>query len=327
VRMWVFEETVDGQPLSGIINSRHENVKYLPGIALPDTLVATPDLPSLGEWADIFVFVLPHQFLLPACRTLRQQRAKFRSGAYAVHPRGAGRRRRRRGGGGGGGGGLVLLSDLIRQQLEVDCAVLMGANLAPEVAQETFCEATVGSRDPSRARELKALFETNYFRIGTTSDEVGVELCGALKNVVATGAGFCDGLGYGDNTKAAIIRLGLMEMMKFMRTFYASKGVQDRTFFESCGIADLVTTCYGGRNRRLAEAFVKTGKPISQLEDELLNGQKLQGPQTAAEVYTGLQAADRLAEFPLMAAVHLICERRLAPENREPTTAAGLKLQ
>uniref|UniRef100_A0A1I8IXY4 Glycerol-3-phosphate dehydrogenase [NAD(+)] n=1 Tax=Macrostomum lignano TaxID=282301 RepID=A0A1I8IXY4_9PLAT len=303
VRMWVFEETVDGQPLSGIINSRHENVKYLPGIALPDTLVATPDLPSLGEWADIFVFVLPHQFLLPACRTLRQQRAKFRSGAYAVSLIKGIHAARRRRGGGGAGGGLVLLSDLIRQQLEVDCAVLMGANLAPEVAQETFCEATVGSRDPSRARELKALFETNYFRIGTTSDEVGVELCARAEKC-------------GGHWGRLLRRPGLRGQHQGGHHPVGPDGNdEDRTFFESCGIADLVTTCYGGRNRRLAEAFVKTGKPISQLEDELLNGQKLQGPQTAAEVYTGLQAADRLAEFPLMAAVHLICERRLAPEK------------
>lgn len=91
-----------------------------------------------------------------------------------------------------------------------------------------------------------------------------------------------DGLGLGDNTKAAVIRLGLMEMIKFVDVFYP--GSKLSTFFESCGVADLITTCYGGRNRRVSEAFVKTGKTIKQLEDELLNGQKLQGPFTAEEV-------------------------------------------
>lgn len=136
----------------------------------------------------------------------------------------------------------------------------------------------------------------------------------SFQNIVAVGAGFCDGLGFGDNTKAAVIRLGLMEMIAFARLFCTAGSVSPATFLESCGVADLITTCYGGRNRKIGEAFAKTGKvsirfaryiasnywlpqldmsdgenasylqSIEQLEKEMLNGQKLQGPATAAEV-------------------------------------------
>ena len=120
------------------------------------------------------------------------------------------------------------------------------------------------------------------FRVTVVKDTNIVEICGALKNIVACAAGFCDGLKMGDNTKAAIIRLGLKEMIKYGDTFYP--GGDHATYFESCGVADLITTCYGGRNRKVSEAFVVRKKSVAELETEMLNGQKLQGPETAAEV-------------------------------------------
>merc|ERR1712226_1283939 len=99
-------------------------------------------------------------------------------------------------------------------------------------------------------------------------------------------------------------------MIRFCKTFYAD-GLRVSTFFESCGVADLITTCYGGRNRRVSEAFVKTGKTIEELETEMLNGQKLQGYQTCEEVVNMLNLNGYIDRFPLFHAVNLIYKREL----------------
>jgi glycerol-3-phosphate dehydrogenase (NAD+) len=93
-----------------------------------------------------------------------------------------------------------------------------------------------------------------------------------------------------------------MEMIKYAHKF--GDNPQESTFLESCGLADLITTCYGGRNRRCSEAYVLTGKSIEQLEKEMLNGQRLQGPETAAEVNFMLKAKGLEDEFPLFTSVH-----------------------
>lgn len=85
-------------------------------------------------------------------------------------------------------------------------------------------------------------------------------------------------------------------MVRFSKTF-SGEDIQIETFFESCGVADLITTCYGGRNRKVSEAFVTSGKTIEELEKEMLNGQKLQGPQTADEVYHMLKVNGHVDRF------------------------------
>jgi len=134
----------------------------------------------------------------------------------------------------------------------------MGANIGHEVAAEQFCETTIGYDVEANGRLFQELFHMSFFRVSIQPDVAGVEICGALKNIVAIAAGFCDGLRLGTNTKAAIIRIGLMEMIKFAKTFFSN--VKSETFFQSCAIGDLITTCFAGRNRRVAEAFIKTGK-------------------------------------------------------------------
>ncbi|XP_077460969.1 glycerol-3-phosphate dehydrogenase [NAD(+)], cytoplasmic isoform X2 [Stigmatopora argus] len=272
VKMWVFEEMVNGHKLTEIINSDHENVKYLPGHKLPANVLAVPDLVEASCDADILVFVIPHQFIGKACDTMK---GKIKTDALGISLiKGVDE----------GPNGLKLISDVIQEKLGIAMSVLMGANIANEVADEKFCETTIGCKNENHGALLKELMQTSNFRVTVVQEHDVVEICGALKNIVAVGAGFCDGLGFGDNTKAAVIRLGLMEMIAFARIFCTAGTVSSATFLESCGVADLITTCYGGRNRKVAEAFAKTGKSIETLEKEMLNGQKLQGPATAAEV-------------------------------------------
>ncbi|KAJ3073314.1 glycerol-3-phosphate dehydrogenase [Podochytrium sp. JEL0797] len=294
VRMWVHEEMINGERLTSIINDRHENVKYLPGIKFPNNLIAHPTLLNAVEGATLLVFVIPHQFVQGTCDQIRKV---IRSDARAISLiKGVDV----------SASGLNLISNVIKEHLGgVDVSVLMGANIANEVAEEKFCEATVGYRNRANGEVWQKVFHKEYFRIGAVEDVEGVELCGALKNVVAIAAGFVDGLKLGDNTKAAIIRIGLAEMRKFAKHFHPT--VKDDTFFESCGVADVITTCFGGRNRKVAEAHVVTGKSFEQLEKEMLNGQKLQGTLTSREVYHILEPQGLTAEYPLFTQVYKIC--------------------
>uniref|UniRef100_A0A914Y5V7 Glycerol-3-phosphate dehydrogenase [NAD(+)] n=1 Tax=Panagrolaimus superbus TaxID=310955 RepID=A0A914Y5V7_9BILA len=305
VSMWVHEEIIDGKKLSEIINTTHENVKYLPGKKLPENIFAVTDVVETCKDADILVFVIPHQFVTRVSNLLK---GKIKQDSIAISLiKGLSTSK---------SDGIKLVSTEIKEILNIDVAVLMGANLAPEVANDNYCEATIGIRKKQEnGAMLKKLFHTNNFRINVVEDIEATELCGALKNIVACAAGFSDGLGYGDNTKAAIIRLGMMEIIRFVNQYYP--GAHLSTFFESCGLADLVTTCYGGRNRRVCEAYVKfmDTKSLAEIEKEILKGQSAQGPLTAEEVVELLKKSDSQSKYPLFVAVNKICKKELKPQD------------
>lgn len=303
VKMYVYEELVDGKKLTEIINTEHENVKYLKGYKLPENVVAVPDVVEVGSNADILIFVIPHKFVPGVCKPLQ---GKLKPGAFGISLI--------KGFGEGPDGKFILISSQIQDLLGIECSVLMGANLAIEVAQNRFCETTIGCKNNESGKVLRDLFQNPNFRVRVVPDRTTVEICGSLKNIVACAAGFADGLKWGDNTKSAIIRIGLMEIMRFCRLYF--EGSQVTTFFESCGVADLITTCFGGRNRRVSEQFVlQPDKSLQELEAELLQGQKLQGPQTAQEVYDLLKSKEDEGKFPLFVATHKILQREIKPEE------------
>ncbi|KEI37033.1 uncharacterized protein L969DRAFT_53846 [Mixia osmundae IAM 14324] len=303
VPMYVHEEEINGRKLTEIINEEHENVKYLPGIKLPDNVQAIPDLAEAVDGATALIFVLPHQFIPSICRDLRGKIPKHGVKAISLI-KGVDVK----------GTNIAIFADVIESLLNVSCSALSGANIADEVAKGAFSETTVGYRRKVDGVMWQKLFQNENFHVQIIDDVAGVSLCGALKNVVAVAAGFSDGLGWGNNSKAAIMRIGLLEMKKFSMEFF--QGVRPETFVqESAGVADLITTCFGGRNRKCAEAYVKTGKPFDVLEKQLLNGQKLQGVETAREVHNFLQARGRVDEYPLFRTVYEIAYKSLEPSK------------
>ncbi|WWD17462.1 glycerol-3-phosphate dehydrogenase (NAD(+)) [Kwoniella shandongensis] len=293
VPIWVFEEDFEGKKLTEIINESHENKKYLPGIQLPENVVAIPDLEEAVKDATALVFVMPHQFL---AKTLDILDGKVNKNAKAitlikgVEVKGA---------------DIHIFADVIEKRLGISTSALSGANIANEVAKDTFSETTVGYRTEEDGKLWQKLFQTPNFKVQLIDDVAGVSLCGALKNIVAVAAGFVDGLGYGDNSKAAIMRIGLLEMKHFCQEFFDN--VKEESFLqESSGVADVITSCLGGRNKRVAEAFVKEKKPFDELEKKMLNGQKLQGIHTAKDVHVFLKERDRIGAYPLFDKVYQI---------------------
>jgi glycerol-3-phosphate dehydrogenase (NAD+) len=159
------------------------------------------------------------------------------------------------------------------------------------------------------------LFNRPYFSVSVVSDVAGVSLGGALKNIIALAAGFVEGRGWHNNTKAAVMRVGLLEMVKFGKEFFGET-VKTGTFTEeSAGVADMITSCMGGRNFRCAKLSVERGVPIEEVEKSELNGQKLQGTTTAKEVNDFLRARGLEADYPLFTAVNGILDGTYAVDD------------
>ncbi|GLI64296.1 hypothetical protein VaNZ11_007519 [Volvox africanus] len=305
IKMWVYEEDYEGRKLTEVINETHENPKYFPGFDLGVNVKAVPSIVEAAEDADLIVFCAPHQFMHNICKQLM---GKIKPGAAAISLTKGMRVRPE---------GPQLISQMVRRYLGIECAVLMGANIATDIGREQLSEAVIGYENYDTAEDFQKLFNRPYFRVSLLPDPVGAEMCGTLKNIVALGAGMVDGMGLGPNSKATVIRQGLVEMRAFSKALYPS--VRDDTFLESCGVGDLVATCYGGRNRLVSEAWTKaqlsnTPRTFEELEAELLKGQKLQGVLTSNEVQEILKARRWESNFPLFTTINRIINGHLPPK-------------
>ncbi|ORM39787.1 Glycerol-3-phosphate dehydrogenase [Babesia sp. Xinjiang] len=303
VRIWVLEETFEGRKLSEIINTDHENKKYLAGIKLPHNLLAVPDMKECVLESDVFVVVVPHQFVLSTINKMKEL-GPLKQGSLAISlVKGIELT----------GSTVSCFTNSIEAVLGIPCLALSGANVAFNVAKEEFSEATIGYNDKTHAQLFQKLFDRPYFKINCVRGVAAVQVFGAIKNVVAISAGFCDGLGLGSNTKAAIMRIGLMEICKFSSKFFEDDYIN--VVFESAGVADLITTCIGGRNVLCAAEFARHNgkKSWSDIANEMLGGQVLQGTSTSKEVYNVLVANKLEQEFPLFVITYQIAYEGVPP--------------
>ncbi|KAH8243093.1 hypothetical protein KR032_004586, partial [Drosophila birchii] len=300
VYIYVYDEPTQNSRLSEVINNRHENIKYLPGIKLPKNLIAVNDLLEATQNADILIFSIPHNFVKSYCNILA---GKVKETAFAVSMvRGLMQERDDE---------LVLVSDTISEQLNIPCYSMISAHSSMEMAQGKLCEVTVGCDDAIDAQLLTAVMQTNNCRVICIDDVTGVELCGTLNEIISLGAGFVDGLNLGDNTRVAAIHLSVKEMMRFIKTFFPSTKMS--TFYETCGIANSVASTYIDKNVNFAQSFITTGKTFEEMESSFLHGRKLLGPLVAAEVNAFLEKALMQHEFPLFTAIHRISQNEAPP--------------
>ncbi|HMB68826.1 MAG TPA: NAD(P)H-dependent glycerol-3-phosphate dehydrogenase [bacterium] len=254
------------------LQADRENARYLPGIRFPDSLRVTADLGEAADCGDVVLAVPTRAHAqvaqaLVACR----RPAHVLSAAKGYEP----------------GTGLRM-SETLRRELgeETPVTVLAGPSHAEEVAQGIPTTVVVASLSDDAAVFWQSALMQPTFRVYTNSDLVGVETAAALKNVIAIAAGICDGLGFGDNTKGALLTRGLTEIARLGEAM----GARPETFAGLAGLGDLVTTCMSrhSRNRRVGE-LVGRGRTTEEAQAE--TGMVAEGVQTtrsALEIAAGV---------------------------------------
>jgi glycerol-3-phosphate dehydrogenase (NAD(P)+) len=279
--LWAFEPDV-----SESVSAHRENRRFLPGIPLHPELRATSALDSACEGAELVLFAPPSHVL----RQVAAQAARWipESARLVVATKGIERDR------------LALMTDVVGEEIPGRAIVaLSGPSFAIEVAQHLPTAIVAASADAAAALHTQQALSTSAFRVYTQTDVIGVELGGALKNVMAVATGIVDGLQLGFNARAALITRGLAEMTRLG----VKLGAEPATFAGLAGVGDLVLTCTGSLSRNRSVGIeIGRGATLSEV---------LQGRETVAEGVTTTESAKALAaregiEMPIVNAVHRV---------------------
>ncbi len=229
-------------------NNQHTNSQYLPGVFMPQEVFATSDLNLAVEKSELVLIVIPTKGIRSVMQRLNAVFDQLSSNPVIVHAT----------------KGIepethLRVSEMIEEELTGlnyrDIVVLSGPSHAEEVIRREITTITAASKDLETAKLVQEVFMNSYFRVYTNQDVLGVELGGALKNIIALGAGILDGLGFGDNVKAALITRGLAEIMRLG----VELGADPMTFSGLSGMGDLIVTCNSvhSRNYRAGKLFAQ----------------------------------------------------------------------
>jgi len=276
-----------------------ENARYLPGARFPGNLVANPDLAACLEGASIVLVAVPSHGLRDTLTTIKpmlgtESRICWATKGFELHTG-------------------KLPHEVAAEVLGIDrpMAVLSGPTFAKEVAAGLPTAMTIAANDADFAAALAKALSSDKFRAYTSDDMVGVEVGAAIKNVLAIGAGMCDGLGFGANSRVALITRGLNEMTRLG----VALGAKKETFMGLAGMGDLVLTCTDdqSRNRRMGLALA-AGKTTAEAQEEI------------QQVVEGVLAAEAVHEVAMKLGIEMpICHQiyRILYQGVPPIEAVG----
>jgi glycerol-3-phosphate dehydrogenase (NAD(P)+) len=283
-----------------LIKRYKENKRYLKGVKLPhDFFITSVIEEALNNKTDIIILAIPSQTVrenLKKIKNLIKERTLVVSGVKGIEIN-----------------TFMRISQVIEDELRdklVDIGVLSGPSHAEEVARGLPTAVVASSKDKEVAKFIQNLFSGVNFRVYMNQDLIGVELAGALKNIIAIACGLADGLGLGDNAKAALMVRGITEMSRLG----VSLGAEEGTFFGLAGIGDVIATCTSrySRNRRLGELIAK-GKPLKEAIREI--GMVTEGVDTTRAVIQRFASTKENISLPITQEVYGILFNKTTPEE------------
>ena len=244
--------SIDEQEVE-MLQTKREHLLKLPGVRLPDSMEITHDMEKAIEGKDFLVLAVPSPFTRETARKMQPYVAEDQiivDVAKGIEEK-----------------TLMTLSQQIRQEIpQADVAVLSGPSHAEEVGRKMPTTCVIGAKSKKTAQYLQSMFLSRVFRVYISPDILGIELGGSLKNVIALAAGIADGLGYGDNTKAALITRGIAEIARLG----VKMGGKIESFTGLTGIGDLIVTCASVHSRnRKAGYLIGQGKSMEEAMKEV----------------------------------------------------------